>query len=55
MVVRFEPTRVELVETHPECNEILRRTGWMDFFDELKGNNMEVTRLFSQTFDGQQA
>jgi len=47
MVMIFKPTRVELVETHPECNEILRRTGWMDLFDELKGNNMEATMLFS--------
>jgi hypothetical protein len=37
MVVRFEPHEVTLVGFHEECEEILRRAGWLDFFGKFEG------------------
>jgi hypothetical protein len=53
MVVRYEPYGVSLVGVHENCEEILNMVGWLDFFGKFEGHNLEITRAFAHSFDGE--
>jgi hypothetical protein len=53
MAVRFEPYKIEIANLHPECQGILQREGWLEFFSKFQDHNVEVTRVFAQSFDGE--
>lgn len=55
MEIIFEPSELNLENIHPESQVILRRTGWLNFFEKFNGHNVEVSKAFALSFDGEQA
>jgi hypothetical protein len=55
MAFKFEPFEVDIESIHTKSKVILRRIGWLNLFKKFDGYNIEVTKSFAQTFDGEQA
>ena len=55
MAVRFEPKR--LITGNMDCQgfRIFQRVSWDSFFHKFSGFNLEVTKQFAKTFDGETA
>ena len=55
MEVRFEPKCLIIGNTDSEGFSILQRESWISFFHKFSGFNLEVTKQFAETFDGETA
>ena len=45
---RVEPTDTSWTSSFPDCAVIFQRTGWFDFFEIIKGFNLEVSYRSAQ-------
>ena len=50
---RFEPEGSEWLIKEPEAACFVDKIGWGKFFDNFNGHNVEITRIFSLSFNGE--
>ena len=51
-ILWFEPEGVSLLEAYPTCSKLFKAKWWYDYCDRLIGYHLEVTKAFSESFDG---
>lgn len=51
-ILRFELEGIALLEAYPACSKLFKENGWYGYCDRLTGYHLEVTKAFSQSFDG---
>ena len=55
MTVRIEPKKLVIVNEQSKGYQILHQASWIPFLHKFLGYNMEVTKQFAETFDGNKA
>ena len=55
MINRAEPEKFDSSKYHEDCVKILREKHCLSFLEKFNGNNEEVTKQFSFTFNGEKA
>ena len=55
MEIRVEPSKLEVTKLHPKIVSILQGGGWLEHFSKFHGRNLEITRAFTHSFDGENA
>ena len=50
---QFEPEGSKWLIKEPKAACFVDKIGWAKFFDNFNGHNVEITRIFSLSFNGQ--
>ena len=50
-----EPETFDRLKYHEDCVKILEEKNWLPFLQKFNGNNEEVTKQFSFSFNGEKA
>ena len=53
MEVSIEPKKLVIGNENSEGFKILQKASWIPFLHKFSGYNMEVTRQFAESFNGQ--
>ena len=52
LIVRSEPVGTKYLKGYPQIREMLQQVGWLQFLEKFNGFHKEVTKTFSQSFNG---
>ena len=52
IIVRSELVGTKYIEGYPQIKEMLQQVGWLHFLEKFNGFHKEVTKSFSQSFNG---
>lgn len=55
IIVRSEPNRIKFLQAYLRVRDELQQVGWLNFFKKFEKHEIEVTKYFSQDFDGVEA
>ena len=55
MAIRMDPKKLIMGNEQSEGYKILHQASWIPFLHKFLGYNMEVTKQFAETFDGNKA